>query len=117
MSRARERAGRSREMFLRPVVPSGKAKVRSRTWTDGEGGVAAIPVLAQVVGVLQEMGRECSCILAHITILLCEYILWSDSGDPFKHSIRQLECSEFGNRRTITCKLHLHLKTTTFLKE
>lgn len=37
MSRARERAGRSMETLVRPVVPSGKAKVRSLTRIVGGG--------------------------------------------------------------------------------
>jgi hypothetical protein len=38
----REPAGRSREMFFRPVVPSGKANVRLVTVMLGLGGLAAI---------------------------------------------------------------------------
>lgn len=41
MSSVREPAGRSREMFWRPVLPSGKAKVRSLTSIVGEGILTA----------------------------------------------------------------------------
>lgn len=37
MSRLREPAGRSMEMSVRPVVPSGKAKVRPLVAMVGEG--------------------------------------------------------------------------------
>lgn len=37
MRRVRDPAGRSREMFCRPVLPSGKAKVRFLTSIVGEG--------------------------------------------------------------------------------
>jgi len=39
--RVREPAGREREMFCRPVLPSGKAKVRSLTSIVGEGMAAS----------------------------------------------------------------------------
>ena len=45
MRRVREPAGSSSKMFCRPVVPSGKAKVRSLTETFGEGGLAVIMML------------------------------------------------------------------------
>lgn len=41
MSRLREPAGRSRETFWRPLVPSGKEKVRSFVAIEGEGIVGS----------------------------------------------------------------------------
>lgn len=47
--RVREPAGREREMFRRPVLPSGKANVRSLTSIVGEGIFPVVDSVDEVI--------------------------------------------------------------------